>query len=1044
MGTRRGLRIHRCGCSLLALALAGAALPGGAARAQSVTATGSIWPGEQATPVPSWSTPWEIIVGYTADGTMTVLNGGTVSGGSGYVGYSSGTEGSVTVSGASSSWTASGRMDVGMYGKGTLVIENGGKATSHYSSSGHMAGSEGRILVTGTESEWSGYDGFAVGLSGDGSFRVEAGATASGRYAVVGENYGAIGTVEVEGAGSRWDNRHEIYLGQSGRATMTISDGGQVTSRDAIIGRYSSGNGSAEITGAGSSWTTTGAFELGSSGTGALAVRDGGAVGSANARIGHGYGAAGEAEVTGSGSTWTNAGALEIGAAGRGALTIADSGVVETDSLWIASGYYSTGVLNIGVAADKAADKAGRLSAASVAFGAGAGSIVFNHTDADYAFDTEMLGTGKVTALAGVTRLTAASYGFTGLVDVAGGTLALSGAGSIAAASGLAVGAAGTFDVSAITAAGTGIGTLSGAGTVALGTKNLTIDQAGDALFSGVFSGSGDLVKDGDGWLVLGGVLSDFGGSVTVLGGGLGIGTGGRLDAGIGVASGAVLAGTGSVGAVTIAAGGRHTPGTSIGSQTVNGAYVNGGILEIEVASGGVSDRIVANGTVDVSGGTLRVLSLPGASGWSNIETYTIIENRGGSAVQGTFGLQNTLAFFDASLDHAGNGADDVVLTLIRNDVAFDDMARNGNQAAAGEALSTLGTGNPLMQQMLGLPQDEVDDALETLSGEPHASGAGATAQTGAAFQNAANNRLRSAFGGVGGGTPFPIMGYGPGGPVLIAPDSGRFGAWAEMSGQWDRRAAGPATSGLRTSGRQFVVGADATLGAWRVGLLGGYGHTGFRSAAAFSGSADSWHLGVYGGSQAGALSLRAGFTHGWHAVATTRHVTVGGLSETLAADYDTRTAQTFGELGYAIETASARFEPFAGLAHVRHRSGGYAETGGAAALTAAAATADTAFTTLGLRAETDLMLAGTPTRLHGLAGWRRAFGDIAPTTTHAFAGGGAFTVAGAPLARDTALIEVGVEARLSPAARIGVAYSGSYASGATGHGLQAGFSARF
>src|SRR5690606_11163402 len=185
-----------------------------------------------------------------------------------------------------------------------------------------------------------------------------------------------------------------------------------------------------------------------------------------------------------------------------------------------------------------------------------------------------------------------------------------------------------------------------------------------------------------------------------------------------------------------------------------------------------------------------------------------------------------------------------------------------------GEALSALGTGNPLMQQMLGLSQDEVDDALETLSGEPHASGAAATAQTGAAFQNAANNRLRSAFGSAGGGMPFPILGYGPGGPALIAPDSGRFGAWAEMSGQWDRRAPGATTSGLSTSGRHFVAGADAALGAWRVGLLGGYGHTGFRSpAAAFSGGADSWQLGVYGGSQAGALSLRAGFTHGWHAV---------------------------------------------------------------------------------------------------------------------------------------------------------------------------------
>jgi uncharacterized protein with beta-barrel porin domain len=43
---------------------------------------------------------------------------------------------------------------------------------------------------------------------------------------------------------------------------------------------------------------------------------------------------------------------------------------------------------------------------------------------------------------------------------------------------------------------------------------------------------------------------------------------------------------------------------------------------------------------------------------------------------------------------------------------------------------------------------------------------------------------------------------------------------------------------------------------------------------------------------------------------------------------------------------------------------------------------------------------------LRGLLGYRRVFGEVTPTATQAFAGGASFDIAGAPLARNAAVLK--------------------------------------
>jgi len=63
------------------------------------------------------------------------------------------------------------------------------------------------------------------------------------------------------------------------------------------------------------------------------------------------------------------------------------------------------------------------------------------------------------------------------------------------------------------------------------------------------------------------------------------------------------------------------------------------------------------------------------------------------------------------------------------------------------------------------------------------------------------------------------------------------------------------------------------------------------------------------------------------------------------------------------------------------------------------------------------------------MLGWRHVFGDVTPESTLAFASAPSlpFTIAGAPIARDAAVIEAGLDWKLTPNATAGISYSGQF-----------------
>ena len=203
--------------------------------------------------------------------------------------------------------------------------------------------------------------------------------------------------------------------------------------------------------------------------------------------------------------------------------------------------------------------------------------------------------------------------------------------------------------------------------------------------------------------------------------------------------------------------------------------------------------------------------------------------------------------------------------------------------------------------------------------------------------------------------------------------------------------------------------------------------------------------MGIYGGDQWGALSLRSGASYSWNDIKTQRNVTVPSIGGNLRGDYDAGTAQIFGELGYRMDVERIAFEPYAGLAYVNLHTGGFAEQGGIAGLNASSQDTNVGFSTLGLRASTDFPLQGMDKMtLRGGLGWRHAFDDVDPTVTMAFAGSNGFTVSGVPIARDAALVEAGFDIAVSKNATVGAFYNGQLAQHTQDHSFKGVLAVKF
>jgi fibronectin-binding autotransporter adhesin len=579
-----------------------------------------------------------------------------------------------------------------------------------------------------------------------------------------------------------------------------------------------------------------------------------------------------------------------------------------------------------------------------------------------------------------------------------------------------------------------GDGTAQGAGYVATINAPLT--------------GTAGLTKTDLGTLVLGGSNS-YTGPTTVAGGALNV-TGSIANSAVTVQSGATLAGAGTVGATTVASGGTVAPGNSVGTLTVNGNYAQqaGAVYQAQLdpTSNG-SDRIAVNGTATLADGAVINVTKTTAAPYLPNARYTVLTAAGG--LQGTFDVTGDTAlssFLGLTDTYDANNA----YLVVQQSRPIASAAETGNQAATAGGVDSLPTDNPLKTAVLNLADDAAArGALDRLSGEIHASVRTAAIEDSRFVRNAAVDRLREAFCGVGGQDPnrpaTPQRDGIPGQNGQCASEKGPTG-WVRVFGSWQHTQGDGNAAAMDDSTSGIFVGTDTAVGeAWRVGVLTGYSHSDIdvdgRNSSA---SSDNYHVGVYGGAQWGAVGLRTGAAYTWQDISTARASSFAGVSDTPQANYNAGTAQVFGDLGYRIDAGRFSYEPFVNVAYVNFNTDSFKERGSAAVLSSPGDTSEVIFSTMGLRGSAAINLGGKEGILSGSLGWRHASGDDKPVATVGFPGGNQFGVAGVRVAQDAAVFNAGLDLKLSKNTLLGVSYDGQFSGSSTAQSVQATFKMMF
>ncbi|MCX5591853.1 autotransporter domain-containing protein [Alcaligenes endophyticus] len=483
------------------------------------------------------------------------------------------------------------------------------------------------------------------------------------------------------------------------------------------------------------------------------------------------------------------------------------------------------------------------------------------------------------------------------------------------------------------------------------------------------------------------------------------------------------LAGNWNIGGTLHALNGaRVAPGNSIGVITTNAInWGNGTVYEVEVNAAGEADRVdvTGPGAADISQTALHVMQENGNGGYRLDHDYTILTAAGGIAGEFTEASWqgNELIIIKPSYQ-----ANLVTMALAVNNQALQQANLTANQRATSDgALSVAGLNAAVDAAFLSVKPSA---AFDQLSGEIHPSTRVALMSNSTWLSNAILGRLGDHS---AGSAPLTDSGY----PLWLSYTHG------------DQKTKGDSnTAERKNKTNSIALGAEALLESdWRVG--GAFAYTDSKvklNARDSSADIDSYSLALYAGKSwlyhSNSLNLKAGVAHIWHDIDSRRHVELGG-QQSLKASYDARTTQLFGELGYSMAVSDrSMVEPYLGLTWLSHRSDGFSESGGAAALKGKSHTDDVTLSTVGVRAATSVDMGTTAVKLRGGLGWRHAFGDRQPKASLSFIQGNSstFGVVGAPMIKNAAVFDLGAEVQVGRNTSIGLSYEGQAGSGFTEH----------
>jgi autotransporter-associated beta strand protein len=588
------------------------------------------------------------------------------------------------------------------------------------------------------------------------------------------------------------------------------------------------------------------------------------------------------------------------------------------------------------------------------------------------------------------------------------------------------------FGTGAVTVDSGGIGYLDGVNltnTLVLSGANTTLnvaagDDAGDdvAEQSGAISGSGGVTKTGDGTLILGGD-NTYSGDTVVQAGALVV-DGSAADSHFYLDSGASLSGDGTIGALDTH--GAISPGGDDGIATLhvdNSLTMYGdSTYNVNLGADGQSDQIQVGGSADIEGASLNITAASGE--YQMHTTYDILTANGG--VTGQFDSTTVnLPFLTPSVSEDANN---VYLTLSRNETAYDSYGDNQNERNVGEALDQMQAAvgeNGLLDAVDALTAADVPHAYEQLSAESYASLQSAVATSAQDFASSVWDRM---------GTP--SSGDAVAGNYQ-ARDSGS-DVWVSLPMAQQRVEGNANISGFTNQTWGINLGADTNLTSkLRVGVAGSYlSTTQQNDTLNSSGTVNTGNLSVYGQYDQGAWWLGGLAGLGVGTLSDQRSVDFPGYS--ITANGSAPVASAFAQLGggYRIATRVGTIEPLLNVNLTATRIGDLTETGGGNAdLHVAGSTQSTVSSEVGARYTHHFMLSsGAPGAFRATLGWEHQLQTPANTVMAGFVTGPTTMLAyqGWQGPKDSALVGVELSLGLSKASNLLVNYQGELGGGQT------------
>jgi T5SS/PEP-CTERM-associated repeat protein len=844
---------------------------------------------------------------------------------------------------------------------------------------------------------WNISGNLTVGLTGNGELLIDAGSRVVDINGYIAAIAGATASVTVKDVNSTWENSGVLSVGELGNGALTISNGGAATSTGGALVGYTSADsvGSVTVTDANSLWTVGNTLRVGGSGSGSLSILAGGRVDANTVIVTSGTSETSQLTVSGSGSLLQAVRYMSIRSGGRmdvndGArVTSYDgniNGIVHIDGA--GSAWISDSGLTMGGDVDLTISNGGHVS--------GNGCVI-QPSDGQ---------TVSVTVTGEDSLWESQSYFVTGCEGNI--SLLISDGGRVS-----------THDA-AIQAfpGGTAVVTVTGPNSLWTNTGTLTV---GDYYYHGPLA----VYHPAQSGVV---VVSD----------------GGRVETGdMMVWDEGILAGNGTLKATQITNYGTIRPGGSIGTLTIEGDLTmdSNAVLEAEIDNSGHSDELAVTGNVQVTHGTVKVISTEAIT---QPQQYTIID---ANNVTGTFDGVNTAQLdTGAMIGIASLGYEPNAVILDVTPTAFNDpvLAPTRNESRVGSALQQMasGGGNTITAAVAGLSTyADVRHAYDQLSGQTQAPLSTVVASGMERHIAVVSNRLHRAAGPFGTdtgalsghGKDLPAMtgpqssfgtssDFGMGGSTLFAVGSGTpylsdqpWGVWGKGYGVRGSRSTTDEFPGYIYTNYGTTFGLDYRVtDQFLCGLLGGFSEGGIDPRdSRDSSDISAGYYGLYASFETRQWYLDSIFSYGDLDFQTRRYVDV--VHDRLDGDFGGNAISGYLEGGFVLPLEKAwLLQPLAGFQYTQVETDEYTESGGESRLGFDSNRFESYKSSLGAR-EIGLLYKeadGSQGTVELRGRWLHEFGDRQSSLNAHFVSDPTlgFSVVDAPAGRDSAVLGVGLD----------------------------------